>query len=65
MTFCKELARATRTNGDEVIAYENTDKYSAVARYEVYVCRDSIAYQVIHTARSTWKKKFNEIVKYG
>jgi hypothetical protein len=62
MTFCKVLATAER-DGETVTAYENVDKFSSVKRYEIVVARESIAVQVIPTARTTWKKKFNELVK--
>ena len=62
MTFCKVLATAER-DGETVTAYENVDKYSSVKRYEIVVSRGSISIQVIPTARTTWKRKFNELVR--
>ena len=62
MTFCKVLANAER-DGETVTAYENVDKFSSVKRYEIVVSRGSVAIQVIPTARTTWKRKFNELIK--
>lgn len=62
MTFCKELM--SKSNGkDTITAWELWDKNSLTPRYEITISRDSIAYEVIPTARTTWKKKFNEITK--
>jgi hypothetical protein len=60
MTVCKLLAEKGK-DGKTISAWENLDKYSRVPYYEITVSRDSIAYQVIKTARTTWKKKFKEV----
>ena len=62
MTFCKELARQEMPNGRTVTAWENWDKFAAVPRYEVTVAREGIAEMVIPCARTTWRKKYREIV---
>lgn len=60
MTFCKLLAEK-ETNGKTISAWENIDKYSSVPYYEITVSENGNAYEVIKTARTTWKKKFKEI----
>ena len=61
MTFCKKLAEAQR-GPDTVSAWELTDKYSARPRYEITESRNGIAYTVTKAAKTTWKKKFTEIL---
>lgn len=62
MTFYKVLAE--KENGkDTVTAYEKQDKYSTLKQYTILVSRDGISLYEIQTARTTWKKKFNEITK--
>lgn len=60
MTFCKPLAKKEK-DGKTITAWENLDKDSRIPRYEITISRDGIAYEVIKVARTTWKKKFNEI----
>ena len=61
MTFCRILAEAQR-GPDTVTAYELTEKFSACPRYEIIESREGIAFTVTKTAKTTWKKKFNEIL---
>lgn len=61
MTFCKRIAKAAK-NGYEIEAWENVDKYSAIPYYEITIGKDGIAYQVIKTAKTTWKRKFKELI---
>ncbi len=62
MTFCKLLAERNLDNGNTVQAYEKTDKYSSVPRYTVTVLRDGIEQYTVKCAKTTWKKRFREIV---
>ena len=61
MTFCKKLAEAQR-GPDTVTAWEEIDKYSACPRYTITESRNGIAHTVTNTAKTTWKRKFKEIV---
>lgn len=60
MTVVKQLASDER-NGIAVTATENWDKYSSVPYYEISVARDSMAFIVIKTAKTTWRRKFKEV----
>lgn len=62
MTFCKLLRETTLDNGDTVQAYAKTEKFESVASYEITISRGCVAYSVIPCAKTTWKKRFNEIV---
>ena len=62
MTICKLLAEAEK-NGKTISVYENVDKFSACPYYEISISKDGIAYEVIKTAKTTWKRKFNELTK--
>lgn len=62
MTFCKVLAQK-KVDDDTITAYELIDKYDAVPRYEIVISKDEIARLVIKTAKTTWKRKFNELGK--
>ena len=61
MTFSKVLAQGKRGKYD-VIALESTEKYSSVPHYEIIVADDNFAFEVVKTARTTWKKKFKEMI---
>ena len=65
MTFCKTLAKAS--NGKiTIIAYGNTEKYSCSTDYEIVIDRGTGIVQncdIYHAARTTWRKKFNQLVK--
>lgn len=63
MTFCEVLARSPLGDGREVIASKEVDAWTGRVSYAVMVCRGSVAYEVIRTARTTWKKKFAEVAK--
>ena len=63
MTFCKLLRQATLPNGDIVEAYANTEKFETIAKYEIVVSRNGIAYDVIPCAKTTWRKRFNDIAQ--
>lgn len=61
MTFCKELK--SETVGDyDVSAWEMTEKFERVPRYEISVSKGSIGLYRYPCARTTWKKKFREVV---
>ena len=61
MTIVKQLAREDK-NGVAVTATENWDKFTTVPYYEISVSKDSMAYIEIKTARTTWRRKFREVV---
>ena len=60
MTVVKQLAREEK-NGVAVTATENWDKFTTVPYYEISVSKGSMAYIVIKTARTTWRRKFREV----
>lgn len=60
MTFCKTLA-SKKCGRYEVEAEECIEKYSSVPYYHILVCDGCVAFQVIPTARTTWRKKFKEV----
>lgn len=64
MTYSKTLAKAT-TGGKEIIAYESYEKFSAVPHYEIAISPvdNLFADMVVKTARTTWRKRFNQIVQ--
>jgi len=61
MTIVKQLAHEEK-DGRAVTATENWDKFSKVPYYMVTVSKGSMAYIEIKTARTTWRKKFKEVV---
>ena len=62
MTFCEKL-REAQANGKTVSAYKKTEKYSCVPRYEIIISEDAIAREVIKTAKSTWPKAFERVLR--
>lgn len=64
MTISKTLARVTR-DGKTYTAYESYEKFERLPHYEIVVAREGspLAEDVIQTARTTWKRKFNEITR--
>ena len=62
MTFCKQLKTA-KIGNETITAYENYEKFSTVPYYEIIVSREEIALEVIKTAKTTWRKKFNQIME--
>ena len=62
MTFYKELAMKTNEKRT-VTAYERYEKYETYPTYVVCVSNnsDSLAFIAEKTARTTWKKKFNQL----
>lgn len=62
MTFVKTLKQAEK-NGKTITATENIGKFSNVPYYHIIISRDGIAEQIIQTAKTTWEKKFDKIVK--
>lgn len=62
MTVYKTLKTETR-HGVTVTAWEAWDKYDRLPRYEITVARGPICSEAIKAARTTWSKKYNEIVK--
>lgn len=63
MTFCK-LLKEHKENGISVSAFEKTEKYEAFSTYEIVVAKGCTAVETIPAARTTWKRKFAETVKY-
>ncbi len=61
MTVCKMLKQAILNNGEMLQAWEMQDKYSERKRYEVTVSNNGLAYSVYPCARTTWRKRFNEV----
>ena len=60
MTFCKVLAE--KTSGEyKIVAYENHDKDSRLPRYEIVKSKDGFGVESVRAARTTWKKRFNEM----
>ena len=64
MTISKTLATATKDD-KEYIALESYEKFSSVPHYEIVIGRvgSPLAEEVIKVARTTWKRKFQEITK--
>ena len=61
MTFCELLAE----NG-KVSAWKKTEKFSRSADYEIVIAENGVAFCVIPTARTTWKKAYKKALKeYG
>lgn len=60
MTVCNLLAEKTK-DGRKISAWKNYDKFCSVPRFEITISKDGIALETIKTARTTWKKKFNEL----
>lgn len=65
MTFCKTLKTEDTNGGYTVTAYESTEKYSNAPRYEIIVSKTEshLAFSVIAAGRTTWRKRFADIVK--
>ena len=62
MTFYKTL-KSENKNDMTVTAYEKTEKFSNVPEYEIVVSIGSFGYDVIKTARTTWKNKFKKVLE--
>ena len=60
MTISKVLATA-KNGKDDITVYESYEKYSVTPHYEIVISREGFATEVIKTARTTWRKKFNEL----
>ena len=67
MTVCKILKEEKRGQYT-ITAWEMTDKYSCVPRYEIEIVRDSddghSLWDTIKCAKTTWRKRFKETVDY-
>ena len=67
MTFYETL-KDTKINGRHIYAYRKIDKYSNVWNYEIVNIEDGqhmVGYSdITKTAKTTWRKKYNEIVGY-
>jgi hypothetical protein len=63
MTFCKQL-KSVSVGEVTVEAYEEAEKFSACSTYEIIVLRsvDGSVVEVEKTAKTTWKRKFLEVV---
>ena len=65
MTLSQTLKQTT-VNGYDITARMRTDKYSAYAGYSITVSKNDYAVEEIAAARTTWNKRFNQLVKeYG
>lgn len=62
MTFCKCLAESVRKDGKTVSAWENWDKYAKMPDYEITVSEGSYALESVKVSRTTWKRKFRQLV---
>lgn len=62
MTFYKTLKRET-VGGREVTAYEFTQKYETAPGYEIVISEDGFGVDVYKAARTTWKRKFNQVLR--
>ena len=63
MTFCKTLEEKTLQNGMKIQCVENYDKYSSTPYYEIVYSMPNWEYaKSIRTAKTTWQKKFKEVV---
>lgn len=59
MTVCKLLAEKTKDD-KTISAWEKYDKFSVNPRYEITVSKNNVVQEVVRTARTTWRKRFNE-----
>ena len=62
MTVCKVLAQGKNKN-DDVIVYEKYEKFCGNPYYEIVVARNGIAFLSERTAKTTWKKRFQQITQ--
>ena len=62
MTICKLLAQG-KSGNDDILVYEKYEKYCGNPYYEIVIANNGIAHLTERTARTTWKKRFNEITK--
>lgn len=62
MTFYETLKHAETADGMSVYAVLATEKFETHSTYELHIGREGYDFEVIHTAKTTWRKKFNEIV---
>ena len=60
MTPCNILAEKTK-DGKQITAYKKYDKFSKSPRYEIVISKDGFATEIIKTAKTTWKRRFNEL----
>lgn len=61
MTISKVLAEGKNRSGKDIIVYERMEKYARLPKYEIVVAENSVAITCEKTARTTWKKRFNEL----
>lgn len=65
MTLSQALAQTT-VNGYDIDARIRMDKHSLYTEYSVTVSKNDYLIEEISAARTTWRKKFNQLVKeYG
>ena len=60
MTFYEILSEKEKA-GKTITAYRKTEKFSRVASYEIVTSKDGIAIDIEKAARTTWKKKFENM----
>ena len=63
MTFYTTLKEGTTERGATVTAYKSMDKYSTLEQYAVTVSRGGLGIFTEKCARTTWRKKFNDLLK--
>ena len=61
MTFCKKL-KETTINGKTITAMECTEKYAAAPEYMIIKSENGIGLETIKAARTTWRKKYAQLV---
>ena len=65
MTFCEILKKGTTERGREVIAEREMSKYADVWEYSVSICEGSTAILTEKCAKTTWRKKFEQMRLYS
>ena len=63
MTICKKL-KSEMKNGKIITAYEERHKPHFVPEYAIYVMKadGNLPYYTVRAARTTWRKKYNELL---
>lgn len=61
MTIYKPLKSEVTDKGYCITATMKQEKFSNVWDYEIHVAKDGLGVEVIPTARTTWKRKYNAV----
>lgn len=61
MTFCKILKAGKTAGGYDVEAVEYTNKFSDFTSYSVNVAEEGRCIYSATCARTTWRRKYNEL----